>query len=159
MGIFETDADDLYDALESCNFGPFFSEARYRNLAVRHLRGKFPKATFHTEYRLCSIRADIFVDLNRFWSAGAKVALEFKFNLSTTNEYNRLIGQVMSYQKLAEVEVVIVLCGQTKETLVEQLRKVVGSLDDRKVRILVKPFTARDKNGRFTAATVATQQR
>lgn len=153
MGILELDVDDIVAAVGTWNPGPRFSERQYRDSLLRHLNATFPKNRFHAEFRTGKGRADIFVDFEDRSGFGAKVFIELKHNLKTMNECNRLVGQLGHYVDLGEV--LAVLCGETKADLAQcvakRLETFCGEKFFRKGRIVLKPFLARARDGRFIA--------
>jgi hypothetical protein len=157
MGLWELDVDDIKKAVEGWSPGPCFSERKYRDSILKHLQKTYPKSRFQVEFRTGKGRADIFVDFEDRTGFGAKVLIELKYNLKTVNECNRLIGQLAHYVDLGEV--IVVLCGETRTDLTTSVGKSLQAFCDqkfyRKGRIVLKPFTARARNGRFTAGKAA----
>jgi hypothetical protein len=158
MGFLELDVDDIRRVVESWAPGPeCFSEARYRESLLKHLKEAFPKKRFHAEFKMGNGRADIFVDFEDWTGFGAKVLIELKCNLTTQNACNRLIGQLAHYVNFGEV--IVVLCGETKPAFVAVVTKSLAAFRDQKGslkgHVLQKPFAARAKSGRFTSGKAA----
>jgi hypothetical protein len=112
----------------------------------------FTKAKVTIEHPLGRSRADVFIDFEDWTGFGAKVVVELKYNLTTVNEYHRLVGQIADYVGVSEV--IIVLCGKTDQKLADSVVEHLGTLTSNKRffgkgHVVQKPFRARGPNGRF----------
>lgn len=119
MGILELDAEDVVEAIELWEPGPCFTEARCRESLFLFLQRCFRRKDLGKEVQVNRGRADIMITLKgAFGTTGAPVAIELKYDLLSTSEYNRLLGQISEYIR-AKVELVVVLCGRTKQEFVD----------------------------------------
>lgn len=157
MGFVENDSDDVVEAIGKWDPGTAFSERRCRDSLAAHLRAIFPKAKITVEHPMGRGRADIFIDLKDWTGFGAKVVVELKYDLTSVNEYRRLVGQIADYAGVSEV--VIVLCGKTDQKLAAAVLEHLGTHTSKRLfgkgYVVQKPFSARGPNGRFVATTGA----
>lgn len=124
MGVFETDADDIRDALKTLNVPALKTEAQYEKAIYDHLHTVFPLDVFHRQYAYAKTKADIYVEFHK----GAHVVVEVKRNLTTRAEYHRLIGQSWEYMREWQAELVVCLCGECDPSLIKLVAEAVGAL-------------------------------
>ena len=127
-GFWELDADDVVEAIKSWKPGPCFAEARFRESLFCFLENRFRRKNLGKEVQVRRGRADIMITLHGvLGDVGAPVAIELKYNLTSTNEHNRLLGQISEYIR-AKVELIVVLCGKTKAEFVVGIAAHMGAL-------------------------------
>jgi len=139
MGAWETDADNIRDALAKWT-PPLEStgEAQFEDALYAYLNKYFPDEVVHRQYSRGKTRADLYVE----FKGGAKVAVELKRNLVDRGEYHRLIGQTYEYLREWKVEVVVVICGESDPSLVKLAREAVtflGNVVGLKQHLVEKP--------------------
>lgn len=156
MGVLELDADDVVQAVKEWEPGSCFSEARCQASLLRYLRKKFPSSTFLPEHPVGKGRADIYAEFRTWLGPGAKVIIELKYDLQDRNEYLRLLGQLQEYVGMSQAEVVVVLCGETRENwatiILARLSELVSSRWFYKAFVTTKALSGRSKDGRFLPA-------
>lgn len=136
MGLTETDADNVRDALRKWKALDLGTEAQYEKAIYDYLNRAFPNEVFHRQYAKAKTKADIYVEFKQ----GARVVIEVKCKLSARGEYHRLIGQSWEYLREWKSELVLCLCGESDPALVKLTREaleVLGrSQSSRKVHLL-----------------------
>lgn len=152
MGILELDSANIVDAIDRWRPGPFFTEQRYQASLARFLQGEYPRSRFLLEHAVGRGRADIFACMCGR-TKGANVIIELKYELLARNEYLRLVGQLHEYVDSSSAEIVVVLCGATKQEWRSQLQSHLNKLvADRwfyKAFVVAKAIKHRDRDGRF----------
>ena len=69
----------------------------------------------NTQFGIGRRKVDLMID--------KKFLVELKYNLKTTNEFDRLIGQLTEYLKTHEGEnIFLILCGKTEEDILQDIQ-------------------------------------
>lgn len=129
MGIFEYDAADVLEAVKQWIPGPVFTESRCRDSLFNFLTDSLSRHDLTKEALVAhGGRADILVRTKGFGGTpGATVAIEVKYDLVSTNEYKRLVGQVAEYIR-DKHELIVVLCGRTRPEFFRGVAAHMGTL-------------------------------
>jgi hypothetical protein len=90
------------------------SEKDYENALCRKLEKQFPGIEIIPQYNKNGIRGDIVV--------GGKVLIEIKYDLKSITT---LLGQLMRYKRLWPGRVLVLLTGETKPSLVKELKEFI----------------------------------
>jgi len=109
----------LLRALEQWQPQPVGTERQYREALLKYLRRWAPRARVESEYRRGGATVDIYFRWQGFL-ATQEIFVELKRNLVHGYELHRLMGQIESL-RLSGREVVVVVCGETKESLLARL--------------------------------------
>lgn len=96
-------------------------ESKYRDALAAHLRDNLKDSKIETEYRHLGTTADIYIKQPGFFGS-SEVFVELKRNLASKTELDRLVGQIECLEPKKNF-IILVLCGQTKPSLLERLRE------------------------------------
>lgn len=103
------------------------THSEYQNSLSTYLRDNLNGPRITKEYKIERTAIDIVV--------GDKVAVEIKVGFNKTNEYHRLKGQLEDYAREFS-RIVIVLCGELDEDLVDKLEDTLPG--GTKIKIIEK---------------------
>jgi hypothetical protein len=100
---------------ENCKKETDFKKSLYDYLHIQ-----FPNKQITNEPGYYRIKADITIDEN--------FIIELKYNLKTIPKLTNLKGQIVNYQKLKGI-IIIVLCGETEANIKKDIEKHINELN------------------------------
>lgn len=108
----------------------FDKESEVEQEVTAFLKEKFPRLVVRNQFRHDRVIADILVE--------EKVAIEIKLNLKSTNELNRLLGQIDHYYEWG-VYLIVLLVGDCPDDFKSKIQKKLARLwEDDQVCMVLK---------------------
>jgi hypothetical protein len=130
MSYDEELAEEVCDAIEEWKVDLLKTEKQYENELYKYLHKKLPRKQITKQFAHARIRADLAVEED--------VIIELKNNLKTTNQYQRLIGQLEQYRQWNGY-IVLVLCGKTELNILKEVKSYTDNFSEDEISIFVKP--------------------
>lgn len=106
-------------SINQWTFDQVESEADAEHQLTAHLKQHHPSLEIRNQFPHDRLIADILIE--------KKVAVELKFNLKSTNEFNRLLGQIDHYYDWG-VYLIVVIIGECHEDFVSRIERKLGKL-------------------------------
>lgn len=112
---------EIQKLLFTWNPGKLATEKEYQESLFNFLQAQLPDCVIRREYPEGGSIVDIYLRRPSFWG-DEEVLFELKHNLSDSNEYKRLLGQLME-MKPEKRKIAVVLCGNSDRSMVQRLRE------------------------------------
>ncbi len=95
----------------------------------KHLQKNLPSSDVIAQYASGRVKGDIAVD--------GEVLIEIKDNLKSTAQLQRLLGQLELYNSLWKGKVIVLICGNSQQDLVNVLNKKIEELKEKTTTLLI----------------------
>ena len=105
--------DEVSDAIDAWNYELLSSEAEAEESLHAHLNSVFPYLEIRRQFPYDRIRADLLID--------DLVAIELKYQLKDTKEFQRLIGQLDTYAAWGK-RMIVLIVGDTQDDFEARVR-------------------------------------
>lgn len=109
-------------SLDDWSYSQFDKELEAEESLYTHLVERFPRLEIQKEFYYDQIRMDILIERN--------LAIELKLNLTSNDEYKRLIGQLDSYHRWDGLNMIVLVIGDFKTELQTRLEYAMAKLWD-----------------------------
>lgn len=112
--------EDLFSVIKKWKPGKLRSEKQFENSLYEYLHKAFPEKQITKQFGIGRVLADLAIS--------DELLIEMKYNLKTTGQFQRLVGQLSGYKKW-KGSVLIILCGTTESNLLKELNECLKELN------------------------------